>query len=346
LPKGKLKLGPLARYIMVRAALIIPTVLVLYTIVFIILRIIPGNPILASLGTRYIPPEQLQELMTKHGLDKPLVVQYFEYLWRVLHGDFGTSMVIENRPIWQDIKERFPATLELTIWGFSLSVLIGLVTGTIAALRKGSKIDSAMRLGSIVAYTLFIPWLGMMLQLVFGVWLGWLPTSGRLDARVAASFEPITGIYTLDALITGNLTVFIDAVKHLILPALTLGIVLSGAYTRLVRTNLSEVLASDFVRAYKARGVRDSRILLHALKNAFIPIVTMMGLQFAILLGGAVLTETTFSWPGMGSYLLEKVTYRDYTAIQGVIIFFAFLVGIISLIVDVVYAIIDPRIRY
>ncbi len=337
-------LGPMARYILVRAALIIPSILILYTLVFIVLRVIPGNPIQAALGTRYVPPEQLAEMEERLGLNKPLIVQYFDYLWGILHGDFGESLVIRGRPVWDDIAARFPATLELTIWGFTLSVLIGLVTGTIAAVKKGTLIDSAMRMGSIVAYTLFIPWLGMMLQLVFGVWLGWLPTGGRLGARV--SLEPVTGLYTLDALITGNIPAFVDAVKHLILPSLTLGIVLSGAYTRLVRTNLSDVLASDFVRAYKARGIRDYKVLLHALKNTFIPIVTMMGLQFAILLGGAVLTETTFSWPGMGSYLLEKVTYRDYTAIQGAIIFFAFFVGLISLIVDIIYAIIDPRIRY
>ncbi len=341
---GKIKLGPLARYIIMRALLIIPTVLILYTLVFIILRVIPGNPIDAVLGTKYIPPELKAELTRRLGLDKPLYVQYFDYLWRILHGDFGESLVIRGRPIWDDLKARFPATLELTIWGFTISVILGIITGTIAAVKRGTKIDTSMRIFSIVAYTLFIPWFGMILQLVFGLWLGWLPTSGRLGARV--SLDPITGIYTLDALLEHNMAAFIDAVKHLILPSLTLGIVLSGAYTRLVRTNLSEVLASDFIRAYQARGIKDTKVLRHALKNAFIPIVTMMGLQFAILLGGAVLTETTFSWPGMGSYLLEKVSYRDYTAIQGAVIFFAFFVGLISLIVDVIYALIDPRIRY
>ncbi len=341
---GKPRLSPLASYILTRALLIIPTILILYTLVFIVLRVIPGNPIEAALGTRYIPEELKQQLAERLGLNKPLYVQYFEYLWNILHGDFGESLVIRGRPIWEDLKARFPATLELTIWGFTISVFLGLLTGTLAAVKRGSKIDTSMRIFSIVAYTLFIPWLGMMLQLVFGLWLGWLPTSGRLSARI--ELDTITGIYTLDAILTGNIPAFIDAVKHLILPSLTLGIVLSGAYTRLVRTNLSEVLASDFIRAYKARGIRDTKVLRHALKNAFIPIVTMMGLQFAILLGGAVLTETTFSWPGMGSYLLEKVTYRDYTAIQGAVIFFAFFVGLISLIVDVIYALIDPRIRY
>ncbi len=340
----RINLGPLARYIIIRALMIIPTILILYTLVFIILRIIPGNPVEAALGTRYIPPEIKQRMIEQLGLNKPLYVQYFQYLLGVLHGNFGTSLVIVGRPISADLKNRFPATLELAVWGFTLSVIIGLATGTLAALKRGSKTDSALRILSIIAYTLFIPWFGMMLQLIFGVYLHWLPTSGRLSARV--SLHTITGIYTLDALLTGNWPAFVDAVKHLILPSLTLGIVLSGAYTRLVRTNMSEVLASDFIRAYKARGIRDRKVLLHALRNAFIPVVTMMGLQFAILLGGAVLTETTFSWPGIGSYLVEKVSLRDYTAIQGTIILFAFFVGLISLIVDIIYALIDPRIRY
>ncbi len=339
------RLGSIGRYILIRAILIIPTVLILYTIVFIILRIIPGNPVQAALGTRYIPEEQLQELMERHGLNKPLYEQYVEYLLGVIQLDFGESMVIEGREIWLDIKERFPATVELAVAGFLVSVFIGLVTGIIAALRKGSRVDVSLRIYSIVAYTLFIPWLGLMFQLVFGVWLGLLPTEGRIDRR-NIQLEEVTGFYVLDSIITRNMDALVDVLEHLILPSLTLGIVLSGAYTRLVRANLSEVLNSDFIRSYRARGVRERRVLLHALRNSMVPIVTMMGLQMAILLGGAVLTETTFSWPGMGSYLVEKVQYRDYTAIQGVVVFYAFIVGLISLVVDVIYALIDPRIRY
>ena len=337
-------MASLARYILVRALLIIPTILILYTLVFIIMRVIPGDPVQAALGTRYIPPEQLEALRHRHGLDKPYVVQYFDYLSRVIHGDFGESLVIEGRRIVDDIKDRFPATLELTIASFIVSVFIGMATGIIAALRRGGKIDSAMRLYSIVAYTLFIPWFGSILIMIFSLWLGVLPTSGRLDPRT--SLHTVTGLYVLDSILTRNWSALKDAVSHLILPSLTLGVVLSGAYTRLVRANLSETLISDFIRAYRARGVRERRILMHALRNSLIPIVTMMGLQMAILLGGAVLTETTFSWPGMGSYLLEKVEVRDYTAVQGVVVFFSFMVGLLSLIVDTVYALIDPRIRY
>ncbi|MEB3774734.1 MAG: ABC transporter permease [Desulfurococcales archaeon] len=334
----------LGRYLVIRALLIIPTVLILYTLVFIIMRVIPGDPVQAALGTRYIPPEQLEALRQKLGLDKPYHVQYFEYLAGVIRGDFGESLSVQGRSITADILDKFPATLELTIFSFMVSVLIGISTGIIAALRKGTKIDAAMRIYSIVAYTLFIPWLGSILIMIFSIWLGLLPTHGRLDPRT--ELQEITGLYVLDSILTRNMDALKDALSHLVLPSLTLGIVLSGAYTRLVRANLSEALLSDFVRAYRARGVRERRILMHAFRNSLIPIVTMMGLQMAILLGGAVLTETTFSWPGMGRYLLERVEARDYTAVQGVVVFFALIVGLISLIVDTIYALIDPRIRY
>ena len=337
-------MGRLARYIILRALLIIPTILILYTVVFIILRVIPGNPVLAVLGTHNVPPEVIQEKMARLGLNKPLYVQYFDYLWRVLHGDFGESLVVEGRPIALDLKQRVPATIELAIAGFTASVLIGLLTGVLAAIKRGSKLDYALRVYGIVAYTLFIPWLGSILILIFSVKLGWLPSGGRLSPRI--DLHTVTGIYTLDALLTGNFEAFVDAVKHLILPALTLGIVLGGAYTRIARTSMADVLQSDFIRAYRSRGLPESKVLLYALRNALIPIVTYMGLQLAILLGGAVLTETTYSWPGLGSYLYEKIYYRDYSAIQGAIIVFAFFVGLVSLLVDIVYALIDPRIRY
>ncbi len=335
----------LGYYIVVRALMIIPTILILYTIVFILLRILPGNPILAVVGTRNIPPEQLKHLEHLAGLDKPLIIQYFDYLWNVLHGNFGVTLASPmGVPVINYIATRFPATLELTIWGFTFSVIIGLVTGMIAALKRGSKIDTGMRIYSIVAYTLFIPWFGMILQYVFGVILGVLPTGGRIDPRI--SLQTITGLYVLDSILTGNIPALISSIKHLILPGLTLGIVLSGAYTRLVRNNMVDVLSMDFIRSYKARGIPRYKITWYALKNAFIPVITLMGLQFAILLGGAILTETTFSWPGMGTFIVDRIEYRDYNSIQGAIIFFAFFVAVISLIVDVIYALLDPRIKY
>ncbi|AIF69665.1 peptide ABC transporter permease [Palaeococcus pacificus DY20341] len=333
------------QYILIRGLMIIPTVLILYTIVFIFLRILPGDPILAVVGTKNIAPEQLEHLRAMAGLDKPLYVQYFDYLWRMLHGDFGVTLAFPmGKPVVEYLKLRFPATLELTLFGFSISVLLGLLTGVIGAVKKGTKIDAGMRLYSIIAYTLFIPWFGMMLQYIFGVHFHLLPTSGRISPGL--DLHTITGLYIFDSILTGNGEAFIDALKHIILPSFTLGLVLSGAYTRLVRNNMVDVLSQDFIRAYKARGVRDWKITWYALKNAFIPIVTLMGLQFAILLGGAVLTETTFNWPGMGTFIVDRIDYRDYNAIQGAVVFFAFFVGLISLIVDVVYALLDPRVKY
>jgi len=335
----------LGKYILIRALMIIPMILILYTIVFFFLRILPGNPILAVVGTKNIPPEQLRYLEHLAGLDKPLYVQYFDYLWKMLHGNLGVTLASPmGKPVSSYIALRLPATIELTIFAFTVSVLLGIATGVLGAVRKGTKTDTAMRVYSIIAYTLFIPWFGMMLQYLFGVKLHWLPTSGRIDPSIT-SFHPITGFYILDSIIQGNWAA-LSVLEHLILPSLTLGIVLSGAYTRLVRNNLVDVLSQDFVRSYKARGVPDRKVLLYALKNAFIPVVTLMGLQFAILLGGAVLTETTFNWPGMGTFIMDRISYRDYNSIQGAVIVFALFVGVISLIVDVIYALLDPRVEY
>ncbi|OYT33233.1 peptide ABC transporter permease [Archaeoglobales archaeon ex4484_92] len=333
----------LKAYIATRVLLVIPTVFILLTIVFFILRIIPGNPIMAMVGQK-VPEDVLQKLMHEAGLDKPAYIQYIDYLHGILTGNLGKSMIWGRRPVIDEIMDHFPATLELTIFGFVLSVLIGVLTGSIAAFRKGSKLDSSMRIYSIVAYTLFIPWFGMLLQMFFGVYLRALPIGGRITPGFAP--KTITGLYVLDSILTLNPTSMLDALSHLLLPSLTLGIVLSGAYTRLLRNNLIDVLSQDFIVAYRARGVRERKVIFHAMKNAFIPVVTLMGLQFAILLAGAVLTETTFSWPGMGTFLIERIVYRDYTSVQGAIVFYALFVALISLIVDIIYALLDPRIRY
>ncbi len=335
----------LGRYIVIRALLIIPMILILYTVVFFFLRVLPGNPVMAVVGAKNIPPEQLKALEHMAGLDKPYWVQYFDYLINLLHGDFGVTLAFPmGESVWHYIALRFPATLELTLWGFFFSVLFGLLTGVVGATRKGTKTDTAMRFYSIFVYTLFIPWFGMMLQYFFGVVLHVLPTSGRIDPGL--NLHTITGLYILDSILTGNWPAFVSSLKHIILPSLTLGIVLSGAYTRLVRNNMVEVLAQDFIRSYHARGVADWKVTWYALKNAFIPVITLMGLQFAILLGGAVLTETTFSWPGMGTFLMDRIDYRDYTSIQGTVIFIAIFIGFISLIVDIIYALLDPRVKY
>ncbi len=334
----------LRAYIIARILMTIPMILILLTLVFLVMRVLPGNPVIAIVGMK-ASPEYIKKLEHQLGLDKPLWQQYIDYLADLLRGDLGKSMIWGKRPVIQEIMDHFPATLELTIGGFLVSVLLGLATGMVAGIRSGGKLDASMRIYSIVVYSLFIPLLGMILQLVFGVWLHLLPVGGRIDPGM----EPptITGLYVLDSILSLKMDSFTNSLAHLALPSFTLGLVLSGIYTRLVRSSLIEVLGQDFIRACKARGLLGRSILFkHALKNALIPILTMMGLQFALLLAGAVLTETTFSWPGMGTFLVERITYRDFTTIQGSIVFYALFVALVSLVVDLVYAYIDPRIRY
>lgn len=331
-------------YIATRALLTIPMVLILLTFVFVIMRILPGNPVLALIGMK-ASEETIKSLMEQLGLNKPLWQQYFDYIYNLLRGDLGRSMIWGRRPVINEIMNRFPATIELTIGGFIVSILLGLLTGMIAGVKPYGKIDATMRIYSIFVYTLFIPLIGMIFQYVFGVYLRILPVGGRIDPTLLP--RQITGLYTIDSLLTLNFPAFISAVRYLILPSFTLGLVLSGVYTRLVRSSLLEVLSQDFIRACKARGLPNRIILFrHSLKNALIPILTMMGLQFALLLAGAVLTETTFSWPGMGTFLMERIQYRDFTTVQGTIVFYALFVALISLLVDIIYAYIDPRIRY
>ena len=330
-------------YIISRLILSIPMIFILLTVVFVILRILPGDPVLAIVGMK-ASEEQIEKLREQLGLNKPLWAQYVDYVAGILRLDFGRSMIWGRRPVLREIMDRFPATLELSISAFIVSVFIGLTTGIASSVKSG-KVDVALRIFSIVAYSLFIPLLGMLLQLIFGVYLRWLPVAGRKSPLV--DIQTITGLYVLDSILTLNFRGLVTSIRYLILPSITLGVVLSGVYTRLVRSSMLDVLSRDFIRALKARGIPEAKILLkHALKNAFIPVLTMMGLQFAILLAGAVLTETTFSWPGMGTFLMERIEYRDYTTVQGTIVFYAILVSFVSLVVDIVYALIDPRIRY
>ena len=337
-------MASLKRYILVRFLASIPMLFILLTIVFIVLRWLPGDPISALYGGK-LPPEYEEMLKKKLYLDRPPYEQYIIYLSKLFQGDFGTS-TYTKRPVAVEILERLPATIELTIYGLLIALVIGISFGTWAAHNRGSLVDKFVRVYSIVVYALFIPWFGTILQYIFGVVFHVLPVGGRLDATVDVP-PRVTGMYTIDALIAGRLDIFVNAVQHLVLPSIVLGLVLSGIFVRITRENMIVVLKKDFISFARARGIKESRILWrHALKNSLIPIITMFGLQFALLLAGAILTETTFSWPGVGSYLMLRIQYRDYPAIQGVITVYALLVILVSLVVDIVYAMIDPRIRY
>jgi peptide/nickel transport system permease protein len=281
------------------------------------------------------------------GLNDPLIVQYGRFLLNMVTLRFGNSLVLGHRPIIDEMSERFPATLELVIPASILALLIGVLGGTFAASRRKRAIDYSWRIYSVFIYSLPIFWLGLMFQLLFGVRLKWLPISGRIDPVLGASLKPITNIYTIDTLLAGNWAAFGSALQHLVLPTITLGLILSGVFVRITRINVIETLQADYIAAGRARGILE-RVLVygHALKNAMIPVITLIGLQVAILLAGAVLTETVFSWNGMGSYLVQRISTRDYTAVQSVITVFALLVALISLAVDVIYSLVDPRVRY
>ncbi|MDH4135802.1 MAG: ABC transporter permease [Anaerolineae bacterium] len=274
----------------------------------------------------------------------PFDSQYFTYLWNLVRGELGTSMT-QKRPVRLEIIDRFPATLELAVGGMIITLLIGISTGAFAAHKRRSPLDYGLRIFSIMIYSVPIFWLGLILQMILGVRFGWLPVAGRIGPEMAP--RNITGLYTLDSLLTGNIPSLLSAIQYLIMPCLTLGLYLSGVFTRLTRSNMLDVLRQDYITAARARGIPERVVVYkHGLKNAFIPILTMMGLQFAALLAGAVLTETTFSWPGLGNMLVRRIYDRDFSTIQGTIVVFAFLVALVSLIVDVIYAYIDPRIRY
>ena len=335
----------LLRYVITRILLTIPMLLILLTLVFVVLRVMPGDPVSALIGG-HAPERVIQEQKEKLGLNRPLIVQYFDYLGELIRLDLGTSMIY-NQKVTQPIKEKLPATLELTIFGMLFTLLIGVPLGAYAASKRRTGRDFGIRLYGIVFYCIPVFWMGLMLQLIFGVFLDWLPIAGRTGARVFASSFERTGFYIIDTLIRLDFRAFADVLVHLFLPSLTLGLVLSGVFVRLTRANMLDVLRSDYVLAARARGIPERKVVYrHALKNAFIPILTMLGLQFAILLSGAILTETTFSWPGMGRLLVERIYLRDYPTVQGVIAVFAIMVSAISLIVDLIYATIDPRVRY
>jgi peptide/nickel transport system permease protein len=335
----------LTRYIITRVLLTIPMVFILLSIVFVVLRVMPGDPVSAMLGG-HAPESVIEQKKDEMGLNRPMAVQYLDYLWQICRLDLGESMVFKQR-VTKAIGEKLPATIELTAFGILITLFLGVFMGAYAADKRRMVQDYVIRLYGIVVYCIPVYWMGLMLQLIFGIWLDVLPIAGRTGPRVFASTFEKTGFYVLDTLLVRDFSAFGDVLIHLILPAFTLGLVLSGIFVRLTRANMLDVLRADYIVAAEARGIRHRKIVYrHALKNAFIPILTMMGLQIALLMAGAVLTETTFSWPGMGRLLLERIYLRDYPTIQGVIIMIALIVAMASLIVDVIYAIVDPRVRY
>jgi peptide/nickel transport system permease protein len=311
-------------------------------VVFFMVRAIPGDPAQILLG-QTATPEAVREIRTRLGLDEPIIVQYLLFLRDAATGDLGDS-IVTGQPVTTTLMEKFPATLELALAALLFAVVIGVPIGVIAAVRQYSLLDRITSVIALTGVSMPIFWLAMVFVVIFTVNLEWLPFPGRVGNEV--SFTSYTGVYTLDTLITFNLPAFWDVLKHLILPAVALGTIPMAVVTRMTRSSMLEVMNEDYVRTARAKGVAPWRVVFrHALRNAMLPTVTVIGLQFGLLMGGAILTETIFTWNGIGQYAIQSINGRDYAGIQGVVLYGAVFFVLINLLVDVLYAILDPRVR-
>lgn len=339
------RLKALQYYILVRLLLAPLMLWTIITVVFMLLRATRGDPVDAILGVR-APESVKQQYREQLGLSDPLPLQYIRYLGSLLRFDLGESITRQGESVWQTIGQYFPATLELAIFSMAIALIIGITVGILSASRPNSLLDVGGRLFGIITYALPLFWVGMLVQLLFSVQLRWFPLNERFPSSLPTP-QGFTGLYTVDSLLSGSIAQFFTALHHLFLPSVTLGLLLSGIFERIVRVNLKQTLRADYVEAARARGVPERQILIaHALKNALIPVITILGLTFASLLGGAILTEVTFSWDGLARRLYEAISERDYPTVQGILVFFGAIVVLASIVIDILNAYIDPRIRY
>jgi peptide/nickel transport system permease protein len=330
-------------FIFKRLLLLVPILFGVTLVVFAAIHLIPGDPALLMLGEK-ATPAALEALRHELGLDKPLVVQYLTFLGHLLQGDMGRS-VQTGHPVAWEIWDRFPATIELAVAALAIAVGVGVPLGILAAVKRNTPADYAAMSGSLLGVSMPIFWLGLVFMMIFSAWLGWLPFSQRADILVTT--PRVTGLMLVDTLLVRDLWAFQDAIAHLVLPALTLSTVPMAIIARMTRGAMVEVLSSDYIRMARAKGLSEWAVNgRHALKNAAIPIVTITGLQFGMLLSGAILTETIFAWPGIGSWLKDAIFNRDYPVLQGGVLFVATVFVFINLLVDLSYALINPRIRY
>jgi peptide/nickel transport system permease protein len=337
--------GSLRSYLLVRLLLVLPMVLILLTFVFLLMRVAPGDPIQAALGGK-LSPAQLAARRAAAGYDKPLIVQYGEYLRQVITGNFGTT-ITDHRPVIDVVKTSGAATLELTVGALVVAIIVGVPVGLLCGRYRDTWFDASGRTFGVVIYAAPVFLTGLLAQLIFGKDLGWLPTSGQASPLTQAFLQTHSNFLLIDTIIDGNTAAFWDVLRHLILPATTLGLLLSGVFIRLVRVNVIQTLRHDYIEAARARGINEPRVVFrHAFRNALVPVITVMGLQAALLLSGAVLTEETFNWPGIGHALIDYLNNRDYIAVQGIITVFALAVVVISLLIDFINAWADPRMRY
>ncbi|WKN23264.1 ABC transporter permease subunit [Azotobacter vinelandii] len=327
-----------------RLGLLIPTFLGVTLLTFALIRLIPGDPVEVMMGERRLDPQMHAEAMHRLGLDRPLHEQYLSYLGQLARGDLGQSLRTRES-VWNEFARLFPATVELALAALLLAGVLGLLAGTLAALKRGSIFDHGTMGLALTGYSMPIFWWALLLIMFFSVELGWTPVSGRLD--LLYDVPPVTGFMLIDSLLSDERGAFLDALRHLILPAIVLGTIPLAVIARMTRSAMLEVLREDYIRAARARGLSPARLVfVHALRNALVPVLTVFGLQVGSLLSGAVLTETLFSWPGIGKWLIEAIGARDYPVVQNGILLIAALVILVNFVVDILYGLANPRIRH
>jgi len=326
-----------------RLLYVIPTFIGIVALTFFLIRLAPGDPILLMAGEHGVSPERYAELRQQLGFDQPILLQFTGYLWQVLNGNLGISVVTQT-PVLEEFGKLFPATLELAIIAMILAVSIALPAGVLAAVKRNTIIDHSITAVSLVGYSMPIFWWALLLILLFSVNLGWMPVAGRLN--FIYDIESVTGFMLIDTVLAGDRDAFLDALRHLTLPAIVLATIPLAVITRMTRSSMLEVLKQDYIRTARAKGLSESAVIFkHALRNALIPVITVIGLQTSILMTGAILTETIFSWPGIGKWLLEAVYRRDYPVVQGGVLLIAGLVILVNTVVDMLYVVINPRLR-
>jgi dipeptide transport system permease protein len=332
------------RFILTRIGLLVPTFIGVTIISFSFIRLLPGDPIELMAGERGVEPERHARLMAEFGFDLPIWEQYLLFMVKLFQGDLGSS-IVTKKPIFDEFFALFPATLELALFAVIFAITIGLPAGILAGAKRGSAFDHTVMGISLTGYSMPIFWWGLLLIIFFSGILGWTPVSGRIS--VLYYFEPVTGFMLIDTLLSDEEGAFASAISHLILPAIVLGTIPLAVIARQTRSAMIEVLSEDYVRTARAKGLPPWRVVgLHALRNALIPVVTVIGLQVGVLLAGAILTETIFAWPGVGKWMVDSIFRRDYPSVQGGLMLIAAIVMIVNLIVDLLYGLINPRIRY
>lgn len=332
------------RFIFKRVAMVIPTFIGITLLTFALIHLIPGDPIEIRMGERGLSPEIHQQMMHQLGLDKSLPEQYFDYLKGIAHGDFGTSFK-NNVPVLDEFLSLFPATIELAVFAILFAVIIGIPIGILAAIKRGSIFDHSVMAISLTGYSMPIFWWGLLLMLLVSVQWNLTPVSGRIDAEYWV--DSVTGFMLIDSWLSGEPGAFKSAVMHLILPSIVLGTIPLAVISRMTRSSMLEVLGEDYIRTARAKGLSSMRVIVvHALRNALIPVVTVIGLIVGQLLSGAILTETIFSWPGIGKWVIEAIRARDYPVVQSAVLIIATIIIIVNLLVDLLYGVVNPRIRY